>query len=93
MPSLTLRNVPDSLLSRLKLLAERERRSLNGELLVLLEASAGAKGEGLPSIEPDSGRQAELWLELCGAWRDERGEAEIIAEIRSRRSEGREVDL
>ena len=37
MPTLTLKNIPDGLHARLKASAERNRRSLNGEILFRLE--------------------------------------------------------
>ena len=40
MASLTLKNIPDELLQRLRSRAERERRSLTGEILHLLETAA-----------------------------------------------------
>jgi antitoxin FitA len=37
MPTLTLKNIPDDLHGRLKASAERNRRSLNSEILIRLE--------------------------------------------------------
>ena len=37
MPTLTLKNIPDGLHARLKASAERNRRSLNSEILIRLE--------------------------------------------------------
>lgn len=37
MATLTIRNVPDELLAKIKLLAAQEGRSINAEVLVLLE--------------------------------------------------------
>ena len=37
MPTLTLKNIPDDLHARLKASAERNRRSLNSEILIRLE--------------------------------------------------------
>ncbi|HKK71322.1 MAG TPA: Arc family DNA-binding protein [Candidatus Krumholzibacteria bacterium] len=39
MPNLTLKNVPEELLVRLRTQAESNRRSLNSEILVLLDAA------------------------------------------------------
>jgi antitoxin FitA len=41
MPTLTLKNIPDGLHARLKASAERNRRSLNSEILVRLEQDIG----------------------------------------------------
>ncbi|HOX31452.1 MAG TPA: Arc family DNA-binding protein [Spirochaetales bacterium] len=93
MPSFTLRNIPESLLEGLRILSERERRSLNNELLVVLEEGLAAKAEsaGSESLGPEL--QASLWMELCGKWEDERSAEAIIEDIRSARSMGREVSL
>ncbi len=40
MPSLTIRNIPEDILEILRARAGRNHRSLNGEVLVLLEAHA-----------------------------------------------------
>ena len=44
MPTLTIRNVPDDLHRRLKARAEAHRRSLNAEVLVILEDALMADG-------------------------------------------------
>ncbi|HET8656200.1 MAG TPA: Arc family DNA-binding protein [Longimicrobiaceae bacterium] len=49
MASLTIKGVPDSLLNVLRKRAEQHRRSLNSEVLQLLENSAGAS-----QINPDA---------------------------------------
>ena len=54
MASLTIRGIPDSLLDLLRKRAEQHRRSLNSEVIQLLESSAGAaridQGEMLTRI-------------------------------------------
>ncbi|MFQ5743647.1 MAG: Arc family DNA-binding protein [Acidobacteriota bacterium] len=47
MPSLTIRDIPEEVLESLRERAQRNHRSLNGELLTLLETYALA-----PSVEP-----------------------------------------
>ena len=39
MPSITVKNIPESLFNRLKAAAERNRRSLNGEIITRIEDS------------------------------------------------------
>lgn len=41
MPSITVRGVPDTLYTRLKQRAKKNRRSLNSEIIVCLEEVAG----------------------------------------------------
>ena len=46
MAALTLKNIPEELLEKLRLLAERDRRSLTQEILYILEhAVAGGRGQ------------------------------------------------
>jgi plasmid stability protein len=47
MPTLTLKNIPEDLHARLKASAERNRRSLNSEILVRLE-----QGISRPVLDP-----------------------------------------
>jgi plasmid stability protein len=46
MATLTLRNVPDDLVARLKERAKRHRRSLNSETIAALELADAAAGGG-----------------------------------------------
>lgn len=48
MLTLTLKNIPEELHARLKESAERNRRSLNSEILIRLEAEFAA-----PRVEPE----------------------------------------
>jgi len=47
--TLTLRGVPDSILKRLRARAEEKRRSLNGELLMILTDAVREEGSTAPS--------------------------------------------
>jgi len=49
MPTLTLKNIPDDLHALLKESAERNRRSLNSEILVRLESDFSA-----PVVNPEA---------------------------------------
>jgi len=93
MASLTVRNIPEQLMDNLRILSERERRSLNNEVLVVLEEGFNSKAERLEAAPLGSGLQADLWLDLCGLWQDERTTDEIIEYIHASRTLGREVTL
>ena len=56
MPTITVRNVPDAVVRRLKARAERNRRSLNGEVVTLLEEAALAPSQDVEALlaEADS---------------------------------------
>ena len=96
MPHLTVRNIPDSVLEQIKTLSQLERRSMNSEILVLLETALHSyrRTAGMePSyrISPDT--QIEVWERLAGEWDDERSTEDIVNDIYSNRTAGRSVDL
>ena len=93
MGSFTVRTIPEQLLERLRALAAAERRSLNSEILVLLERAIGdaAIAERRPQIASDV--QLRMWEDLCGRWEDERDWEQIARDIVSHRTTGRTVKL
>ncbi|MBI2195391.1 MAG: Arc family DNA-binding protein [Planctomycetes bacterium] len=95
MANLTVRNIPDDVMENIRILARRDRRSLNYEILVLLEAGLAREVEKhLPAERPISAElQLQLWHHLCGKWRDDRSTEEIIQDIRDHRTLGRSVEL
>lgn len=93
MASLTIRNIPDSVLTSIKALSELERRSLNSEILFLLEAALrGLSAENTPRA-PSPETQAAVWETLAGQWKDGRETADIIRDIREHRTGGRDFRL
>lgn len=72
--SLTVRNIRSDVLERARARAERERRSLNNEILVLIETALDQdadRGQApVRKVAPE--RQVQLWEGLCGRWQDER---------------------
>ncbi len=89
MSSLTLKDVPDALLNRLRALAAAERRSLNQQAIVLLEGSLDAQ-EGA-SVRAE--RQIAAWRELAGGWVSTESFGDEVAAVMEARSLGRDVDL
>ncbi|MCA2979512.1 MAG: plasmid stability protein [Myxococcaceae bacterium] len=89
MTSITLKDVPKALLSRLRAAAARERRSLNQEALVLLEGGLRAR----ESAEERAERQVEAWRALAGSWRSDRPFEDEVADLYAARSPGRDLDL
>jgi plasmid stability protein len=57
--NLSVKNVPDALADRLRARAERNHRSLQRELLSILETVAGERGPP-PSAVPTSGRHMSI---------------------------------
>ena len=90
MSALTLKSIPPELLQRLRDRAARDHRSLNREVLVLLEQALDGEPGGL---DDRVRRQVERWASLAGQWRSDRAAADEIAEIYAARSPGREVSL
>ena len=55
MPNLTLKNVPESLLRRLRAQAEANRRSVNSEILTLLDAALESRRPNLDTVLAEVG--------------------------------------
>ena len=89
MPSITLKDVPEELLLRLRAAAARERRSLNQEALVLIEGGLAAR----ETAEERAQRQVRAWLALAGAWVSDRPFDDEVADLYAARTAGRDVDL
>lgn len=95
MASITIRDLPDSVLEKVRILSKKHRRSMNSELLLLIERGLehgeewARKGSG--GLPPEM--QSELWLQLAGSWEDDRSTEEIIEEIYASRTKGRPVSL
>ena len=96
MANLTIRNIPDSIVDQIKTLSTIERRSMNSEILVLLEHAVrsyqgSSEQPTRVSLSPDA--QSDIWERLVGKWEDKRSAEEIIDDIYSSRTPGRSVDL
>ena len=95
MANLTVRNIPDSVFQRLKLLSEIDRRSLNNELVVAIETGVKEMekqvSRGDHKISPEV--QLALWKELAGKWKDNRSSEEMIRDIYADRTLGRDISL
>jgi len=92
MASLTLKNVPRPLLESLRERAAADRRSLNQEVLYLLEECLW-RSPGEAGIDDEIRRQVEEWSTLAGRWKSDLPVAEEIAQIVGSRTVGRPVDL
>ena len=97
MAALTIRELPPKTLSSLKSRASLNHRSLNGEILSILDyvVSFGIRFEftATPPADPSVEKQKQAILALAGTWEDDRSDEEIIADIESSRTLGREVSL
>lgn len=89
MASLTLKNVPDALLERLRSAASRERRSLNQQALVLLEGGLAEHEDAADRAR----RQVEAWRALAGAWQSAEPFEDEVEALYAQRTPGRDVEL
>ena len=84
MVNITIRNIPDEILKRIRIFAAKERRSLNSEMLIVIEKGlsaailekTGANIENVAGVISPAGRE-RIWNDLCGSWQDSRTFTEI----------------
>jgi hypothetical protein len=88
MASVTIKNVPERLLGRLRKRARNERRSLNKQIIHLLEASL-EQDPGQDHARTDARKQVEAWRRLAGRWKSDMTAEEEIRSIRKARSPSR----
>jgi len=93
MASITIRDIPESVLEKVRVLSKRDRRSMNSELLTLLEKGLNDRTDNPAEEAVTPEIQAEMWRMLAGAWIDERSTEEIVADIYTSRTKGRSVSL
>ena len=90
MASLTLKNIPDDLLDKLRDEARKQHRSLNKQALLMLSTSLEA-GSDTPNTE--ALEQVARWRELAGTWVSDQTPEQETADIYDARTAGRSVDL
>ena len=93
MASLTIRDLPERTLDSLKLRADMNRRSLNGEMLYILDYVVSGRSEFDMIRENRIAKQKEAFRAVFGKWQDSRSSEAIIAEIEGARTAGRKVEL
>ncbi len=93
MTNITVKNIPDEIIEKIKILSEIEKRSINNEILVILEKGLSKKIYTIKKIQLSKDTQIKIWENLCGKWEDKRSTKEIIDDIYSNRSLGREINL
>ena len=93
--NLTIRNIPDEVVKEVRTLSRIERRSLNSQMLVVLENGLISKsryaGREKPAVSKEL--QVDIWKGLAGRWEDDRSAREIIDDIYEHRTMGRDVNL
>jgi DNA phosphorothioation-dependent restriction protein DptG len=92
MATLTIKNIPENLIEQLRNRATHERRSLNQEVIHLLEQIL-ISSETSGQIRAAAQRQVEAWQKIAGRWKSALTPEEEIHQIYSARTTGRDVKL
>jgi len=95
MANITIRNIPDSILEKIRTLSTIEKRSINNELLLIIEAGLNEESERKTKNENIIPKESQIriWEKLMGKWEDDRSAKEIIEDIYAHRTPGRNIDL
>jgi len=96
MPDLTVRGIPSDIMDKIKILSKTERRSINSEILLMIENGLKDHIEkrtvnSSPVVSKET--QMEIWENLSGKWEDIRDSEEIMSDIYNKRTKGRDVEL
>lgn len=89
MVNITIRNIPKTIMNKIRLLSKVNRRSINNEILFIIEK--GLESELRKSDIPNAvtkTTQMEIWRKLSGKWMDDRHTENIIKDIYNSRSKG-----
>lgn len=93
--NITIRNIPDDVISKIRTFALTEKRSLNNEILFILER--GLENQITSSHKRNNSinkeTQLSIWEKLSAKWGDDRTTDDIISDIYSSRTIGREIEL
>lgn len=93
--NITVRNIPDEVIEKIRTLSKMERRSLNSEILRVLEKGTQEELHHRFDIKRNISKSAQIdiWKKLANQWKDERSTDDIIKDIYENRTLGREVKL
>jgi plasmid stability protein len=96
MPNVTIRDIPEDVLNKIKILSQTKRRSMNNEILLIIENglkhyTCGNANTYDNTISKDV--QLSIWSNLSGKWEDTRETDKIIDDIYENRTKGRNIEL
>lgn len=93
--NITIRNIPEEVIEKIRTISKMQRRSLNNEILVVLERGVQEEENHYYNSERSVSKniQLEIWKKLGGKWQDKRSTDEIIHDIYNSRTLGREFQL
>lgn len=86
MINLTVRNIPDAIIKKIRVLSEIGKRSLNNEILVILEKGLAQELKNKQNRFLSKETQIKLWNKLSGSWKDNRSTKKIIDDIYENRT-------
>ena len=95
MANITVRNIPDDMFRIIKRLSSIEKRSVNSELLVIIERGVHSEVDDVlhKTKHIPASIQINLWRNLSDRWTDRRSREDIVADIYGSRTTGREFKL
>ena len=93
--NITIRNISDEVIEKIRTLSQMEKRSLNNELLIVLERGIEQEAHQSFDVKKTISKevQIKIWEKLAEAWQDDRSTQEIVDDIYEARTVGREVVL
>jgi hypothetical protein len=93
--NITIRNIPDEVIEKIKTFSKIEKRSLNNEILVALERGVREGMKNSFGVKKNISKQTQIkiWQKLADAWQDDRSPLEITEDIYRQRTLGRDVEL
>jgi plasmid stability protein len=93
--NLTIRNIPDDVINKIRTLSQMEKRSLNNEILFVLEWGIQEELRHFFNLKRNVSKNAQIniWRRLSKEWQDDRSTDEIINDIYNSRTLGREFQL
>ena len=95
MPSITIKNIPEQLLERLRQRATDDQRSMNREVIHLLNTSLAREpaDDGAVRLARAVDAQVKAWARLAGRWESNVDAATEIEQIYAARTGARHVEL
>ncbi len=93
--NLTIRNIPDEIIEKIRTLSKIGKRSMNNEILIILEQGVQEQIAQTVNREEHITKetQIKIWEKLANEWEDHRSTQEIIEDIYNNRTIGRDILL
>jgi plasmid stability protein len=93
--NLTIRNIAENVIKKIRILSQMKKRSLNNEILFILESGVQEEVKHLLKIKRKISKniQVQIWERLSREWQDDRSTEDIIKDIYNSRTLGREFQL